>query len=177
MTRTELAQAIRSVAYLTGEFKLRSGKTSHFYWDKYRFESDPAILAAVAAEMAKRLPAQFDQLAGLEMGGIPLATAISLQTGAPALYVRKEAKAYGTCNLVEGGFEKGQTVVVIEDVITTAGQVCISVSQMREMGLIVPHVVCAIDRQQGGAEKIAELGCTFSAAFSLEELQDGLDQP
>ena len=171
MTRTELAQAIRRVAYLTGEFKLRSGKTSNFYWDKYRFESEPEILAAVAAEMVKLLPPKFDRLAGLEMGGIPLATAISLQTGKPALFVRKEAKAYGTFNLVEGGFEPGETIVVIEDVITTAGQVCISVNQMRELGLVVPHVVCAIDRQQGGTEKIAELNCSFSAAFTLQDLQ------
>lgn len=171
MTRSELAQAIRKVAYLTGEFKLRSGKTSNFYWDKYRFESHPEILAAVADEMAKLLPPSFDKLAGLEMGGIPLATTISLKTGKPALFVRKEAKAYGTCNLVEGGFEKGEKIVVIEDVITTAGQVCISVNQMREMGLVVPYVVCAIDRQQGGAEKIAELGCEFFSAFTLDELQ------
>jgi len=171
MDRTELARAIRNVSYLTGEFLLRSGKTSNFYWDKYRFESNPIILAAVAEEMARLLPRDFDLLAGLEMGGIPLATALSLKSGRRALFVRKEAKTYGTCNLVEGGFEKGQKIVVIEDVITTAGQVCISVNQMREMGLVVPHVICAIDRKQGGAEKIAELGCTFSSVFTLDDLQ------
>ncbi len=170
MNRTELARAVRSVAYLTGEFKLRSGKTSTYYWDKYRFESDPSILRAMAEQMAALLPARFDQLAGLEMGGIPLATALSLHTGRPALFVRKKAKEYGTCNLMEGGFEPGQTIVVIEDVITTAGQVCISVKEMRQAGLVVPHVICAIDRQQGGAEKIAELGCTFSAVLTQADL-------
>lgn len=170
MDRAELAKRIKAVAYLTGEFKLRSGKTSSFYWDKYRFESDPAILAAVAEEMARALPSEFDRLAGLEMGGIPLATAISMRTGKPALYVRKAAKDYGTCNLVEGGFAPGERVVAVEDVITTAGQVVMSIGQMRELGLKVDRVVCAIDRQQGGAEKLAEIGCSLSPVFTLAEL-------
>ncbi|MDE0084136.1 MAG: orotate phosphoribosyltransferase, partial [Candidatus Poribacteria bacterium] len=119
MTKYELAKQIRAVAYLTGEFKLRSGKISNFYWDKYRFESDPLLLTAIAVEMAKLLPVECDGLAGLELGGIPLATAISLQTGIPCFYVRKEAKTYGTCNLVEGGVKEKNLLVVIEDVITT----------------------------------------------------------
>lgn len=170
MDRVELAKRVKAISYLTGEFKLRSGKTSTFYWDKYRFESDPVLLAAIAEEMAGLLPAAFDKLAGLELGGVPLATALSVRTGRRCLYVRKEAKLYGTCNLVEGGFEPDERIVVVEDVITTAGQVCMSVAQMREAGLIVEHVLCAIDRQQGGGEMIAGIGCTLSAVFTLEEL-------
>ena len=177
MDRTALAAAIRSAAYLTGSFRLRSGQTSSFYWDKYRFESSPELLEAVAAEMEKLLPESgIDRLAGLEMGGIPLATALSLRTGTPCLYVRKQAKEYGTCKLVEGGFEAGQRVVVVEDVITTAGQVVESVGQMRKLGLEINHVVCAIDRQQGGAEKLAGIGCTLRAAFTLEELERSAEQ-
>ena len=170
MTKQELAAEIRQASYLTGQFKLRSGKISSFYWDKYRFESDPALLAAFAAEMRPLLPKTFERLAGLELGGVPLATALSLRTGKPCLYVRKEAKTYGTCNLVEGGFQPGDRVVVIEDVITTAGQVCASVADIREQGLVVEHVVCAIDRQQGGREKIEALGCSLGAVFNLDEL-------
>ena len=92
MERTELARGIREASYLTGEFLLRSGKTSSFYWDKYRFEADPNLLRPIAEGMAGLLPAEFDRLAGLEMGGIPLATAISLATGRPALFIRKDAK-------------------------------------------------------------------------------------
>ena len=121
--RAALARRIREVAYLTGQFTLRSGATSTFYWDKYRFESDPAILAAVTEAMLPILPASYDKLAGLELGGIPLATSLSLQSGKPCLYVRKEAKSYGTSNLVEGGHRQGERVVVIEDVITSGGQV------------------------------------------------------
>ena len=172
MTKIELAKQMREVSYLTGEFKLRSGNISNFYWDKYRFESNPALLRAIAAEMAKLLPSNCDGLAGLELGGIPLATALSLQTGIPCFYVRKEPKTYGTCNLIEGGVDAGSRLVVIEDVITTAGQVCTSIGQIRAEGYTVEHVVAAIDRQAGGAAKINALGCSFASVFTLAELEE-----
>jgi orotate phosphoribosyltransferase len=171
MEKLELAKRMRAAAFLTGQFKLRSGKTSSFYWDKYRFESDPLLLSAVVDELQKLLPKSFDKLAGMELGGIPLATGLSLKTGKPCLYVRKHAKTYGTCNLVEGGFQLGETVVVVEDVITVAGQVCTSVKQMRELGLVVRHVVCVIDRQQGGRENLKEIGCSLDSVFTLDELE------
>src|SRR5262249_43008618 len=123
MDRAGLAKRIKAVAYLTGQFTLRSGATSTFYWDKYRFESDPTILVDVAEGLAGLLPASYDRLAGLELGGIPLATALSMRTGTPCLYVRKAAKPYGTSNLVEGGYPAGTRAVVVEDVITSGGQV------------------------------------------------------
>lgn len=173
MTKTELAEQIRAVSYLTGEFVLRSGNISNFYWDKYRFESDPRLLTVIAAEMAKLLPlSECDGLAGLELGGIPLATALSLQTGVPCFYVRKEAKTYGTCNLIEGGVKEGSKLVVIEDVITTAGQVCTSIEQIRAAGYTVEHVIAAIDRQAGGAAKINAIGCSFASVFTLAELEE-----
>ncbi len=169
--KMELAKQICETSYLTGEFRLRSGKMSTFYWDKYRFESNPVLLSAIAKEMAKLLPAEFDGLAGLELGGVPLATAVSLHTGYPCFYVRKTAKDYGTCNLIEGGVEKGSTVVVIEDVITTAGQVCTSIEQIRAAGLIVEHVIAVIEREAGGETKIKEVGCSLSSVFTLAELE------
>ena len=171
MTKAELAKQIRTVSYLTGEFTLRSGNISNFYWDKYRFESNPTLLTAIAKEMATLLPSECDGLAGLELGGIPLATALSLQTGLPCFYVRKEAKTYGTCNLIEGGTKEGSKLVVIEDVITTAGQVCTSIEQIRAAGYTAERVVAAIDRQAGGAAKINALGCSFASVFTLEELE------
>ena len=172
MVKTELAKQIRAVSYLTGEFVLRSGNISNFYWDKYRFESNPTLLVAIAEEMAKLLPTECDGLAGLELGGVPLATALSLQTGLPCYYVRKEAKTYGTCNLIEGGVKEGSKLVVIEDVITTAGQVCTSIEQIRAAGgYTVEHVVAAIDRQAGGAAKINAIGCSFASVFTLAELE------
>jgi orotate phosphoribosyltransferase len=174
MKKAELAKMIREVSYLTGQFKLRSGQVSAFYWDKYRFEARPKLLDAISSEMKKLLPKpeSFNRLAGLELGGVPLATALSLKTGTPCLFVRKTAKNYGTRNLVEGEFEEGETAVVIEDVITTAGQVTRSVRQMRELGLNINHVVCAIDRQQGGAENLQAIDCSLSAVFTLDELEE-----
>ena len=171
MDKTDLARRIQAASYLTGEFTLRSGRTSSFYWDKYRFESDPELLAAIAEHILTLLPNSFDKLAGLEMGGIPLATMLSHLMGKRCLFVRKAAKTYGTCNLVEGGFSAGETVVVVEDVITVAGQVCSSVRQMRALGLYVEDVVCVIDRQQGGRENLKDIGCSLACVFTLEELE------
>ena len=170
--RADLAKRIKAVAYLTGQFKLRSGAFSSFYWDKYRFESHPSILADVAEAMVPILPDGATTLAGLELGGVPLATAISLQSGMRCLYVRKEPKSYGTANLVEGGHEPGERVVVIEDVITSGGQVVTSVQQMREVGFVVEDVVAVIDREQGGRAAIEAIGCTFRSLFTLAELEE-----
>lgn len=170
MEKRELAQKIKSISFLQGKFKLRSGKISSFYWDKYRFESKPELLKAILEGMQKLLPASFDKFAAMELGGIPLATGLSLKTGKPCLYVRKTAKNYGTCNLVEGGFKQGEKVVVIEDVITTAGQVSSSIKQMRGLGLMVEDVICAIDRQQGGRENLRKIGCSLNCLFTREEL-------
>jgi len=170
MTRCELAKRIVSTSFLTGSFKLRSGKTSSFYLDKYRFEADPTLLSALAQEMASLLPAKYDRLAGMELGGVPLATAIALLIGKPCLFVRKKAKEYGTCNLVEGGPTPGERIAVIEDVITTAGQICTSIQEMRELGLVVTQVTCVIDREEGGRENLAKIGCTLAPAFTWREL-------
>ena len=172
MDRSELARRIRGVSYLTGQFRLRSGKTSSFYWDKYRFESDPELLEAVVDEMAKLLPESFDRLAGLELGGVPLAAGLSLKTGRPCLYVRKSRKEYGTCNLAEGGFSPADKAVVIEDVVTIGGQVCASVEEMRELGLVVSDALCVIDRQQGAHENLKKIGCSLRSVFTLAELEE-----
>ncbi len=171
MEKQELAQRIKSISFLQGKFKLRSGKTSSFYWDKYRFESKPELLKTILEGMQELLPASFHKFAAMELGGIPLATGLSLKTGKPCLYVRKTAKNYGTCNLIEGGFNKDEKVVVIEDVITTAGQVCSSIRQMRTLGLIVEDVICIIDRQQGGRQNLEKIGCSLACLFTMEELE------
>ncbi|MBI3973853.1 MAG: orotate phosphoribosyltransferase [Chloroflexi bacterium] len=166
-----LACRVRDRALLTGRFTLRSGAVSEVYWDKYRFESDPAVLGALAEAMQALLPTEFDKLAELELAGIPLATAISLRTGRPCLYVRKVAKSYGTANLVEGGFRHGERCVVVEDVVTSGGQVCASVRQMRQLGLVVERVVCVVDREAGGRENIGALGCVLVPLFTMRELE------
>ena len=171
LDRAKIADRIRAVARLTGRFTLRSGAVSDVYWDKYRFESDPVLLRTIAEAMVTLLPDGYDRLAGLELGGVPLATAISLATGRPCLFVRKAAKPYGTANLVEGGFAPGDRAVVVEDVVTSGGQVVESVGAMRQLGLVVDHVVCVVDRRQGGAAPIDATGCGLRALFTIDELE------
>ncbi len=149
MIDPSLPGAIKAVASLQGEFRLRSGQISSTYFDKYRFEAEPALLKRVAAEMIPLLPTGIEMLAGLELGGVPIATAISLATGLPTAFVRKKAKEYGTCLAVEGGSVAGKRVVLIEDVITTGGAVADATKLVMEAGAIVIGVVCAIWRGEG----------------------------
>jgi orotate phosphoribosyltransferase len=171
MNRQELARQILQVAHLTGNFKLRSGQTSNEYFDKYRFESRPDLLRAIADQIAEILPAEIDAFAALEMGGIPIATALSLKTGIPVVFVRKEAKDYGTCRFAEGLDVKGKKLLVVEDVITTGGQVVISTEDLRELGARIEEVVCVIDRSQGKTEKITGAGLKLQALFTMAELK------
>lgn len=169
--RRDLARRVHEAAHLTGEFLLRSGATSHEYFDKYRFEADPVLLRDVCEGMAALVPDEADALAGLEMGGIPLATMLSQLTGLPARFVRKEAKSYGTCQLAEGGDVDGERLVVVEDVVTSGGQVVASCRDLRSRGAVVSVVLCAIDRQAGGAEALAAEGLELRALFGADELR------
>lgn len=166
----ELADRINSVARLTGTFTLRSGQIASEYFDKYRFEAQPALLAEIAAAMAPLIPEGTEVLAGLEMGGIPIATALSMHTGIPAAFVRKEAKTYGTCQLAEGAEIAGRRLCVVEDVVTSGGQVVISCGDLRERGAVVEHAVCVIDREAGGPAALAELGVELRALYTMTEL-------
>lgn len=171
MTRSELASHIFKVSHLTGEFKLRSGQTSNEYFDKYRFESRPDLLRAIAKQIAERMPKNIDALAALEMGGIPIGTALSLETGLPVAFVRKEAKDYGTRQFAEGFDIKGKKLLIVEDVVTTGGQVLISCKDLRGLGAIIDEVVCVIDRSQGKTEKIKAEGLKLNALFTMDELK------
>ncbi|MGE5085117.1 MAG: orotate phosphoribosyltransferase [Bacillota bacterium] len=172
MTKAELAKKIYDIAHLTGEFKLRSGQVSHEYFDKYRFEAQPALLREIAKQMVPLIPPGTEILAGLEMGGIPIATALSLETGLPCVFVRKEAKAYGTCQFAEGLDISGKKVLVIEDVVTTGGQVVISAADLRRIGAEISHVLCVIHRGSVFPEpKLAEIGLTLSPLFMRGDFQ------
>lgn len=166
----ELAKEIYEIAHLTGEFTLRSGQVSNEYFDKYLFESDPRVLSKVAEELFKLLPDGIEVLAGLEMGGIPIATALSLKSNIPAAFVRKKAKKYGTCKLAEGTSIAGKRICVVEDVITTGGQVILSTNDLREEGAIVKDVICVIERNPEGRRKLEEIGLQVHSLFKMEEL-------
>jgi len=166
MRKTELARRVQAACYLEGDFLLRSGQRASFYFDKYLFEADPELLGAVAEHMAGLVPAGTEVLAGLELGGVPLATALSLRTGLPQALVRKQAKSYGTAKLAEGAEVSGRHVIVVEDVITTGGQVVASARELRARGALVSSVLCAIDRRspEGTASDLAQAGDKLSEA-------------
>lgn len=172
MDRFELAKNIFNAAYITGEFQLRSGAVSHEYFDKYRFESDPVLLSAIAEKLEPMVDKSADGLAALEMGGIPVGTAISLTSNLPCLYVRKEAKTYGTCQLAEGFPVAGKKLVVVEDVVTTGGQIIKSVNDLRGLGAEIDSVVCVIYRgEQDSPSQLAEHGLSLNYLFTMAEIK------
>ena len=169
MEQADLATRIKAVTELRGTFTLRSGLIATTYFDKYRFEANPELLGEVAAAMTLLIPSRTEVLAGLEMGGIPIVTAMSLRSGLPAAFVRKEAKTYGTCRLAEGADTDGKAVLVVEDVVTTGGQLLISIADLRERGANIDYAICAIDRGQGGRQSLAAIGVTLISLFSQDD--------
>ncbi|WP_028552708.1 orotate phosphoribosyltransferase [Paenibacillus sp. UNC451MF] len=150
MNKLELEKAIYHAAQLTGSFKLRSGQVSNHYFDKFQFESDPRLLSEIAQNLKHLVPSNTEIIAGIEMGAIPIATALSLATGIPAVFVRKQAKAYGTCKLAEGADISGKQVCIIEDIVTTGGQIIQSARELARYGAILKTVLCVIERDPRG---------------------------
>jgi orotate phosphoribosyltransferase len=167
--RRQLAADIDAAARLTGSFRLRSGVMATEYFDKYRFEADPRLLSRIAAAMLPLVPAEVEVLAGVELGGVPIATAMSLADGRPAAFVRKEAKTYGTCLAVEGGDLSGKRVAIVEDVISTGGAVRDAKARLDEVGAITVAVVCAVWRGEVPAA-IEGLEVPVFAALTLDDL-------
>ncbi len=168
---SDLAARLHERAYLTGEFVLRSGATSTRYFDKYRFEADPPLLREVAEALAPLVPADTEALAGLELGGVPIAAVLSQVTGLPTLFVRKHPKAYGTRQLAEGGDVAGRRLTVVEDVVTSGGQVVASCEALRDLGAQVVAAVCVVDREGGGGAALAAAGVPLSALFTMSTLE------
>ncbi|MFP4596832.1 MAG: orotate phosphoribosyltransferase [Persicimonas sp.] len=172
MNRNQLAGEIAQAAFLRGEFELRSGQTSSVYLDKYKFLARPNLLEALVEEAAKLVPAETEVVAGIELGGVVLATALSLHLGTPAAFVRTERKGYGTANIVEGAEIASRRVCLIEDIVTTGGQVAKSARVLREEGAIVEDVICAVDRSEGEHPKLDAEGLVLRAMFELAELPE-----
>jgi orotate phosphoribosyltransferase len=167
----ELGRKIYQTAHLTGEFVLRSGITTNEYFDKYRFEADPVLLDTIAEAMAPLVPADTDVLAGLEMGGIPVVTALGRHTGLPCAFVRKQAKTYGTCRLAEGTEVADRRVLVVEDVVTSGGQIVLSTQDLRALGATITDALCVIDREQGGTESLATANITLRSLLTATNLR------
>jgi orotate phosphoribosyltransferase len=180
VTDEELRASLVEHAYLEGDFLLRSGKRSRYYLDKYRFETRPDLLRAlgvrIAAAAREHAPDAI-RLAGPELGAVALAAAASLESGLPFLIVRKEAKEYGTGNRLEGPYEQGETVCLVEDVVTSGGALLESVTALREAGLTVHTAVCVVDREEGGADALARQAVRLRPIFRAGELLTGAKSP
>ena len=173
MTDDELRAAIRERAYIEGDFVLRSGRRSPYYLDKYRFETVPELLAALGERIATLVEdhePEATRLAGPELGAVALAAAASMASGLPFLIVRKEAKEYSTGNRIEGAFEPGETVCLVEDVVTSGGALLAAVEALREAGTVVRTAVCVVDREEGGADALARQAVRLRPIFRASEI-------
>ena len=173
LSDADLARLIREHAYLEGDFVLRSGKRSRYYLDKYRFETRPDILAALGERLAARageVAPGAVRIAGPELGAIALAAAASLASGLPFLIVRKEAKGYGTDRLLEGVYDAGEEVCLVEDVVTSGGAAAAAVEALRAAGLHCRAAVCVVDREEGGADALARKAVRLHALFRARDV-------
>jgi orotate phosphoribosyltransferase len=169
--RQDLARQLVKASYLKGDFVLRSGKRSNRYFDKFLFETDPALLKLLGRHLAELVPKDTQRLAAPELGAVLLGGAVSMETGLPLLLVRKEPKGYGTGKQIEGRFAAAERVTVIEDVVTTGGDSLRSVQVLRDAGLEVIHLVVVLDRGEGGEDNIREARIPYSPLFRIQDLE------
>ncbi len=170
-TLQAIARDIYQRCHLNGEFTLRSGQVSNEYFDKYLFETDPELLHRICQGLVKKIPPETDLLAGLEMGGIPIVTQLSYLSGIPALFVRKTAKGYGTEKLAEGPAFAGRRLTIVEDVVSTGGQIILSTQDLRAAGAEVSNALCVIDRESGGKGKLAAEGLALHSLLTMSDLK------
>ena len=173
MTRQQLAQRIADVSLLRGEFTLRSGRKSNYYLDKYRFETQPDVLAALGKLFAGYVTDKTDRIAGAELGAVPLAAAAGMASGKPIVFIRNQKKDYGTAKQVEGVLNPGETVLIVEDVLTTGGQVLEAAKTLQDLGAKVERIVAVIDRLEGARDNIERAGLVFESLFTSKDLGIG----
>ena len=178
--RAELGRRLLDRAYLEGDFLLRSGRRSRYYLDKYRFETEPALLAGLGREIAalqREYAPEAELLAGPELGAVPLAAATSMEAGLPFVIVRKAAKDYGTANRLEGVFDEGEVVCLVEDVVTSGGALLDAVDALRSAGLVVRTAVCIVDREEGGVNALDAKSVVLRAIFRASEVLEAVKTP
>ncbi len=171
---SELTAALRDCGALQfGDFTLASGAKSEYYIDIKKASTNPKVLYMISLEMAQKMQDENihpDRIAGVVLGSVPLAAALSLATGIPYVMVRKEKKDHGTGKLIEGDLNPGEKVLVVEDVVTTAGSSIAAIKTLRENGAVVETAMSVIDRESGGEENYAEIGVRFLSLVKASEI-------
>ncbi len=170
MTREQLAARIAEVALLRGEFTLRSGRKSNYYLDKYRFETQPDVLAALGQLFAEHVTTATDRIAGAELGAVPLAAAAGMASGKPIVFIRNQKKEYGTAKQIEGVISPGENILIVEDILTTGGQVLEAAKAIADAGCKVERIVGVIDRLEGARPNIEAAGYTLDTLFTIKDL-------
>lgn len=170
MTHAELAKRIADVSLLRGEFTLRSGRKSNYYLDKYRFETQPDILRELGKMFAAKTPAHVKRIAGPELGAVALAAATAMECGKPFVIVRNARKDYGSAKQIEGVIEQGDSVVIVEDIMTTGGQVLEAAKTLEANGVKIDRILGTIDRMEGARENIEKGGYIFESLFTIKDL-------
>src|SRR3954454_10086369 len=173
MNREQLAKRIADLALLRGEFTMRSGRKSNYYLDKYRFETQPDVLIELGKLFAQHVTHKIDRIAGAELGAVPLAAATAMACGKPCIFVRNQKKDYGTAKQIEGVLNAGETVLIVEDVLTTGGQVLEAVKTLQDAGARIERIVAVIDRLEGARENIERAGLVFESLFTSKDLGIG----
>lgn len=171
-----LAEMLKS-AVKKGEFILASGKKSSYYIDIKRAYTNPKVLREIVKEIARLIKNEkVDRVAGVAVGGIPLAAGVALELGIPFLIIRKEKKEHGTERLIEGEFRSGEKVVVIEDVTTSGSSALDAVDAIREKKLICNKVIVVVDRAEGAGEMLKKHDITLVPLLTAEELLANSDR-
>jgi len=164
----ELARDILSAGIARGDFLLSDGRATNYYFSRYSIFTKPTIIRRLAGLIADRLPGTTDRLAGDIDGSLMLAEAVSLHTGLPYVAVRRSQA--GPANDLEGEIYQGETVVVIEDIISTGEHALEVVRKVKSIGASVPCVLAAIDRRDGAAAKLADEGVALDSLYTADDL-------
>ncbi len=170
MNRDQLIEHIRTIAVLFGDFTLRSGRKSTYYIDKYRFTTDHVALAALGQMLAAHVTPDIDRIAGAELGGVPLAAACAMAAKKPFVIVRNAKKDYGTAKQIEGILNQGEKILLVEDILTTGGQVLEAARALTDAGAKVVKIVACIDRLEGAHKNITDAGFDVAALLTTADL-------
>jgi uridine monophosphate synthetase len=170
---SDLLHRIGAVRF--GDFELKDGRRSPFYLDLRLLVSHPDVLAKVARALTQRARGlRFERLAGVPYAGLPLAVAMSLISGTPVVYARKEAKRYGTARTVEGEFRAGERALIVDDVITSGAAKIEAIAPLREAGLVVEDVLVVVERDPRGRDALAAAGLKLHSVLTARELLEHL---